>query len=72
MEKEFNEKMKVALIELKDDIMSQLMANNADFREIVEGMESKDVIDVAADDIDRKMLEAVGAKDMNRIKLCDV
>lgn len=71
MEKEFYEKMKKSLIDLKEEIVSQLMANNADFREIVEGMESKDVIDVAADDIDRKMLEAVGSKDVNRLKLID-
>lgn len=63
--------MKEALLELKSSIIDQLMANNADFRQIVEGMEAKDEVDVASDAIDRKMLEAVGSKDMNRLKLID-
>lgn len=71
MDKEFDQKMKEALIELKSGIIDQLMANNADFRQIVEGMEAKDEVDVASDAIDRKMLEAVGSKDMNRLKLID-
>ncbi|MBQ0165639.1 MAG: TraR/DksA family transcriptional regulator [Treponema sp.] len=71
MDKEFDQKMKEALLELKSGIIDQLMANNADFRQIVEGMEAKDEVDVASDAIDRKMLEAVGSKDMNRLKLID-
>lgn len=71
MEKDFSVKMKESLIELKKEIIAQLMANNSDFKTIVEGMEAKDTIDVASDDVERKMLEAVGSKDMNRIKLID-
>lgn len=71
MDKKFEKKMKEALIELKEEIVAQLMVNNDDFRHIVEKMESKDVIDIAADDVDRKMLEAVGTKDINRLKLID-
>lgn len=71
VDKEFDQKMKEALLELKSSIIDQLMANNADFRQIVEGMEAKDEVDVASDAIDRKMLEAVGSKDMNRLKLID-
>ena len=52
MEKEFVEKMKEALLEQKRELLEQLMENNADFKQIVDGMESKDVIDIAADDID--------------------
>ena len=63
--------MKEALLEQKKEIIDQLMANNADFRQIVEGMEAKDEVDVASDAIDRKMLEAVGSKDMNRLNLID-
>ncbi|MFI3257720.1 MAG: TraR/DksA family transcriptional regulator [Spirochaetales bacterium] len=71
MEKEFIEKMKDSLFTCKDELMSQLMKNNEDFRQIVETMEAKDVIDIASDDIDRKMLEAVGTKQMNRLSLID-
>lgn len=71
MDKAFDQKMKEALLELKSGIIDQLMANNDDFRQIVEGKEAKDEVDVASDAIDRKLLEAVGSKDMNRLKLID-
>lgn len=71
MDSEFTEKMKASLLEMKKQILEQLTANNADFKQIVDGMESKDVIDVAADEIDRKMLETFGTKDVNRLKLID-
>ncbi len=71
MEKEFTEKMQGLLVESKEEIMGTLMHNNEDFREIVEAMESKDVVDIASDDIDRKMLEAIGSQQMNRLSLID-
>lgn len=71
MEKDFTTKMKESLIEMKKEIVAQLMSTSSDFRNIVEGMEAKDSVDVASDDIDRKMLEAVGTKDLNRLKLID-
>lgn len=71
MDQTFIEKMKNSLLESKKQLLDQLMSTNADFKQIVEGMESKDVIDVAADDIDRKLLEAMGTQDLNRVKLID-
>ena len=71
IEKEFAEKMKQSLLNLKSEIIGQLMTNNNDFRQIVESMEAKDVVDIASDDIDRKMLDAAGARDVNRLKLID-
>lgn len=71
MEQNFNAKMKESLLELKKQIIQQLMSSSADFKQIVDGMEAKDDIDVAADVIDRTMLEAVGTKDLNRLKLID-
>ena len=71
MDQIFIAKMKESLLESKKLILDQLMATNADFKQIVEGMESKDVVDVAADDIDRKLLETMGTQDLNRVKLID-
>ncbi len=71
MEKDFTEKMQGLLVDSKEEIIDTLMQNNADFREIVETMESKDVVDIASDDIDRKMLEAVGTQQMSRLSLID-
>lgn len=71
MEKEFIEKMKASLIKMKKEIVDSLAANNEDFQAIVEGVDPKDSVDIAADDIDRKMLESLGAKDLKRMRLID-
>ncbi|MDR0473273.1 MAG: TraR/DksA family transcriptional regulator [Treponema sp.] len=71
MDHEFIEKMNQSLQELKAQIISNMMINNEDFREIVEGMEPKDLADIASDDIDRKMIEALDSQEMKRLKLID-
>ena len=71
MEQDFNLKMKEALIAMKREIIGTLATNNDDFKKIVDDMESKDVVDIASDAIDSKMLETFGSKDMNRLKLID-
>lgn len=71
MEKEFTEQMKESLLTLKKGIIDTLITNNEDFRAIVEGIDPKDFGDIASDDMDRKMLEAIGSKDMKRLRLID-
>jgi len=71
MEKEFADQMKNALYELKKEIIDTLLANNEDFRAIVEGLDPKDFADIASDDMDRKMLETIGSKDIKRMRLID-
>jgi RNA polymerase-binding protein DksA len=71
MEQDFLERMNKSLIDLKQEIISKLAVSNADFKQIMDGMDPKDVVDTAADDIDRKMIEAVGAQELKRLKLID-
>jgi len=71
MEQKFVERMRKSLVDLKTEIISNLIAGNADFREIVEGMDPKDFADIASDDIDRKMIEAIGSQDLKRLRLID-
>ena len=71
MEKDFIERMKQSLSQLKSEIIDNLVASNEDFKEIVEGMDPKDVADIASDDIDRKMIEALGSQELKRLKLID-
>jgi RNA polymerase-binding protein DksA len=71
MEQEFVERMNKSLTDLKMEIISNLIAGNEDFKEIVEGMDPKDLADIASDDIDRKMIEAIGAQELKRLKLID-
>jgi RNA polymerase-binding protein DksA len=71
MDQEFIERMREKLMDIKKDLISNLTAGNADFRQIMEGLDPKDLVDSASDDIDRKMLEALGVQDMKRLKLID-
>jgi RNA polymerase-binding protein DksA len=71
MEQVFVEQMKKSLEELKAEIISNLMAGSEDFKQIMEGMDPKDLVDTASDDIDRKMIEAIGSQELKRLKLID-
>jgi RNA polymerase-binding protein DksA len=71
MEKSFIERMKSSLTVLKAEIISNLVVSSEDFKEIVEGMDPKDQADIASDDIDRKMIEAIGSQELKRLKLID-
>jgi DnaK suppressor protein len=71
MDKAFIEKMRQSLLDLKADIIRNLIDENADFRSIVENMNPKDLADIAADDIDRKTIEALGVQEIKRLRLID-
>jgi RNA polymerase-binding protein DksA len=71
MEQAFVDRMEESLAELKKEIISNLLVNNEDFKEIVEGMDPKDLADIASDDIDRKMIEAIGSQEMKRLRLIE-
>ena len=71
MDKDSIEKMKELLLSQKREILDTLVATNADFRAIVEEMDPKDFADVASDDIDRKMIEALGSVEIKRLRAID-
>jgi len=71
IDQEFLEKMEAALLVLKAEIVENLISSNEDFKEIMEGEEPKDLADIASDDIDRKMIEAIGVQELKRLKLID-
>ena len=70
-EQEFIARMEKSLFELKKEIISKLAMSNEDFNEIVEAMDPKDFADVASDDIDRKLIEALGSQELKRLRLID-
>ncbi|MDR1899241.1 MAG: TraR/DksA family transcriptional regulator [Treponema sp.] len=71
MEQTFINRMDKSLSTLKAEIVNNLIAGSEDFKEIVEGMDPKDLADIASDDIDRKMIEAIGSQELKRLKLID-
>jgi len=71
MEVDFTQRMEKSLMDLKREILSNLAAGSEDFKKIVEGMDPKDLGDIASDDIDRKMIEALGTQDLKRLRLIE-
>jgi len=71
MDKDTIEKMRLNLLAQKKEILDTLVSTNADFRAIVEEMDPKDFADVASDDIDRKMIEALGSQEIKRLRAID-
>jgi len=67
----FVDGMEQTLVGRKAEIVENLTANNNDFKEIVEGMDPKDLADIASDDIDRRMIEAIGSQELKRLKQID-
>jgi len=70
-EEDFTVKMEETLVEQKREIFSNLVAGNEDFKQIMEAMDPKDLADVASDDIDRKMIEAIGSQDLKRLRMIE-
>ncbi len=68
MDKAFIEKMEKVLIDQRNTLLDSLAAQNEDMKKIVETVETGDVIDVASDVIDGRMLETLGAQDAERLR----
>ena len=71
MEDAFLKKMKTSLLDLKKEILKNLASESEDFRTIIEDLDPKDLADIAADDIDRKTLEALGTQELRRLQLIE-
>ena len=71
MDQEFVQRMKDKLLQMKADILQNLVHENEEFKNIVESDDSKDLVDVASTDIDKKMLDALGAAELKRLRLIE-
>lgn len=71
MEKLIENKFIELLLKNKEDIMSSLLSESKEFEAIVDDMDPKDLADLAADDIDKKTLEALNQKDLRKLRLID-
>lgn len=71
MDSAFVEKMKKRLEEMKAEILENLMQEDAEFREIVGTGDTKDLVDVASSDIDKKILSSLGGQEMKRLRLIE-
>lgn len=71
MEKLIEDRFVELLMKTKEDIISSLLSESKEFEDIVDDMEPKDLADLASDDIDKKILEALNQKDLRKLRLID-
>lgn len=68
---EFVEKKRLQLEEMKSDILVSLRAENDEFDVLVSDKGPKDMVDIASEDIDRGILEALSSGEVKRLKLIE-
>jgi DnaK suppressor protein len=71
MDRDFVGRMKQKLLDMKEEILQKLVSEDEEFRDIVEKDDSKDLVDIASTDIDKKTLEALGSQEMKRLRLIE-
>jgi RNA polymerase-binding transcription factor len=71
MEELIEKKFEILLSKTKEDLMVSLVSESKEFEAIVDDMDPKDLADLAADDIDKKTLEALNQKDLRKLRLID-
>ena len=64
----FVQEMETQLLAMRKELLDKLSEDNSDFREMVNAMGIKDSIDVAADDIAFKKMEAINKHEANRLR----
>lgn len=71
MDKEFVDRMKQKLLDMKKEILENLSAESEDFQNIIDTDDSKDLVDIASNDVDKQVLDALGAQEMKRLRLIE-
>ena len=71
MDEAFLKRMKQKLLDMKKEILENLAAENEEFNSIVSAEESKDIVDIASTDLDKKVLGALGDQEVRRLRLIE-
>ncbi|XP_061168726.1 uncharacterized protein aq_250-like [Saccostrea echinata] len=68
MEEQFRQKMYQQLMDMRSQILENILAESADFMAATSNDAVKDSVDLAANDVDIRLLETIGTQDVNRLK----
>lgn len=71
MDPAFVQRMKTRLEEMKGAILQQLVQEDEEFRAMAGSGDTKDLVDVASTDIDKKMLSALSAQELKKLRLIE-
>ncbi|MCQ2587399.1 MAG: TraR/DksA family transcriptional regulator [Treponema sp.] len=71
MDQMFIKKMEDELLRQKKEILQSLAGQSDDMKGLIKTVESGDEADVASDQIDRTLLDALGSQDAKRLQAID-
>jgi DnaK suppressor protein len=71
MDKRFLNKMGDLLADMKKKILQNLAAESEEFNELIEDTDPKDLADIASDDIDRNILDALSKQEVKTLRLIE-
>ena len=71
MSVKFEEEMRKSLLSLKQELIENINSQNNSFHSLFSSADPKDDVDIASDEIDRKMLESMSSQDINKLRNID-
>jgi DnaK suppressor protein len=71
MDKRFMNKMSDLLIDMKKKILETLATESEEFNELIEDKDPKDLADIASEDIDRNILDALSKQELKTLRLIE-
>ena len=71
VDKKFITKMKTKLIQMKTEIVQNLIHEDEDFFELASSGDQKDLVDAASSDTNKKLLTALSAQELKRLNLIE-
>ena len=67
----FEEEMRKSLLSLRQELLDNIKSQNSSFQSLISSSSSKDEIDIASDEIDRKMLESMSSQEADKLVSID-
>ena len=71
MTEKFEEEMRKSLLSLKQELLDNIKSQSNSFHSLFSSADPKDDVDIASDEIDRKMLESMSSQDINKLRSID-
>ena len=67
MTEEFEEEMRKSLLSLKQELLDNINSQSNSFHSLFSSADPKDDVDIASDEIDRKMLESMSSQEADKL-----
>lgn len=71
MTEKFEEEMRKSLLSLKQELLDNIKSQSNSFHSLFSSADPKDDVDIASDEIDRKMLESMSSQEADKLVSID-